>query len=253
MCSCCRGSSQIWWDMTHWYFAAFNKPYNGVQDHIARLFGRWQATAKSMGMNWGFQRGPLPRCLSTSLWAVSCASVAAKSLKAEQQQRVAYPWVEMWRLCKYSGPLSTGHGTTLEISDGCVQSVLAIPALAIDHQDADALLRVLQKVQVDMFQVPLPALALALERVGSFRGQAHMQEVARCLAKTFLDILDKFILERSASILEQELSVSPRYIYRCGYRQTRRDPRQQVGHMLASPASTCLSTHCGGVAASPPQ
>ena len=164
-------------------------------------------------MNWGFERGPLPRCSSTTLWAISCDLLVARTLHLTKQQGIAYPWEEMWRICKYSGEISTGHGT-LEISEGCVHSVLALPALAIDFQVADVLLGVLQKLKVDMFQVPLPTLALALERVGDLRSQAHMQKVARCLAKTFLDILDKFILERSVSILKLALSSAPRYEYR---------------------------------------
>ena len=223
-----RGASQIWWDLTHWYFAAFKNPYNGIQDQISRLFGRWQQTAASMGMSWGFERGPLPRCSSSSLWAISCDSVSAKTFSPKAQQGVAYPWAEMWHICRYSGPLSIAHGT-LEISEGCVHSVLGISPLAIDNKDVDALLQVLGKLKVDIAKVPLPTLALALERCGSLRSQKHMQNMARCLAKTFLDILDKFILERSGSMLKQELTRTPRYVYRCGMRQTRRDPRQQVG------------------------
>ena len=183
-----------------------------------------------MGMNWGFERGPLPRCLSTSLWAISCDTVVARTLDLKKQQGIAYPWVEMWRLCNYNGNMSTSYGT-LEIREGCVHSVYALHVLGIDHQVADAVLEALQKVKVDMFQVPLPNLALALERVGSLRSQAHMQRVARCLAQKFLGILDKFILERSVSILKEELSIGPRYEYRGGQRQTRHDPRLQVRHI----------------------
>ena len=227
-CSSCRGSSQIWWDLTHWYFEAFNKPYNGIQDQITRLFPRWQETAKSMGMSWGFERGSLPRCSSTTLWAITCDSLVAKTFSPQKQRGIAYPWAEMWRICGYSGPLSIGYGTTLEISDGCVHSVLALAPLGIDGQGAEALLGVLVKMKVDIAEVPLPTLALALERCGSLRGQEHMQNMARCLAKTLLDILDKFMLERSDSILKQELTITPRYVYRRGHRRTRQDPRHQV-------------------------
>ena len=229
ICSCCRGSNQIWWDLTHWYFAAFNKPYNGIQDQIARLFGRWQETAKSMGMSWEFERGPLPRCSSTCLWAISCDFVVSRTFGAKKQEGVAYPWAEMWRMCRYSGPLSIGHGFS-EINEGCVHAIFAMGVLALPDNGADALLGVLQKLKVDIFQVPLPTFVLALERCGSLSGQAHMQKVARVLAKTFLDVLDKFILERSDSILKPELPITPRYEYRGGNRQTRHDPRQQVGH-----------------------
>ena len=182
-----------------------------------------------MGMSWGFERGALPRCSSTALWAISCDAMVAKTLGPQRQQGIAYPWVEMWRMCGYSGPMSTGHGT-LEVQHGCVHAYLAMSPLAIDGQVAKALLGVLGKMRVDITEVPVPMLALALERCGSLRvqDQEHLQSMARGLAKPFLDTLDKFILERSASILTQELTVTPRYLYRSGHRQTHHDRRQQV-------------------------
>ena len=201
-------------------------------------------------MNWGFERGALPRCSSTSLWAISSATVVAKSFGPNKLQCIAYPWVEMWRLCEYNGKISTSIGT-VEIDKGCVHSVLALHALGVD--EADGVLEVLQKVKVDMFQVPLPTLALALERVGDLKKIAHMQRVARCLAKTFLGILDKFILERSVSILKEELSIGPRYEYRCGKRRKHQDPRLQVGHISISNQHMSLTALWGSCDLTSPQ
>ena len=246
---CCRGSS-LWWGLTHWYFSVFHKPYSGVQDFITRRFDRWAATAKSMDMAWEFERGPLPRYSSAYLWVISCDTVSGRRLRPQQQQAIAYSWEEMWRICKHSGEIRIGSGT-LKIHEGCVNLSSASLVLAVsDH--ADTLFEMLAKLKVNMFEVPVPTLALSLERVASLKGHVGSLQTARCLASNFLVILDRFIFQRSASILREELPIAVRYEYRCGRRQTRNDDRMQVGHMLAFPTSTCLSTHCWGVASSPP-
>ena len=208
---CCRGSS-IWWDLTHWYFSVFHKPYNGIQDCVTKKFERWKATAESMGMNWGFERGPLPRCSSTSLWAISCDAVFARTLRPNQQQAIAYPWEVMWSICNYSGEIHI-FGHRLEITEGCVNAASAVSALVKDDHVAGALLDGMSKLNVNVLRVPLPTLALSFERIATLRkGSLHLHTTARSLANTFLPMLDRFILETSSSILQKKLSI-PDVIY----------------------------------------
>ena len=199
-------------------------------------------------MGWEFERGSLPRCSTISLWVISCHAVTARTLRHPQVQAIAYPWVEMWSICKYSGQIRIGSGTLI-IHKGCVALSPGALTLLNVSDVSSTLLTFLAKLTSNALLVPVPTLALVLNRIASLKNHERSRASAQVLALNFIHILERFVFQESTSILRQKLSNPVRYEYRCGRRQTRNDPRMQVGYMLAA---TCPSTHCWGVASSPP-
>ena len=208
-------------DLTHWYYSMYEKPYEQVADMIRRLRHRCEDMCSKLQMPFGLKAGAWPHASLSTLWALTCELISARTLRPKVQKLIIAPWVAL-----FADDNSPGEPAAVAV-DGCndrpVDTVLAaLPAQLQTHVHA-----AMRKLGGQA----LPHVAFACARCSSLyiRHQTEYLLVAQDVGKKVLDILEKRFLGKDFQLWDSlPTGAQQQYAYRCGRRKTRADPRSQA-------------------------
>jgi len=216
-------------DLTEWYHACYNNPYESVQDCIARLHDRWQSHADTLGMTCSLQRGAQPKCSLETLFVLSTDLCSSRTTKRVVLKALLLPLAQLWSSCCQTGNLGcTGRldcPSSVEQAES-VDSLLALTLPVELHGKVSNMLRVFNDNS-------LPAAGLALARCAAlwpyYRGE-YLAAAASVGRKLMGAVEQKLLNEPTLLCADRPAEADQHYSYRCGRSWTRQDPRTKAGH-----------------------
>ena len=107
-------------DLHYVYFGCFINPFESLTHWLGRVSKLgWETHTVSMGFHWSLERGTLPRCSLGTMWALTSLLTSARSLPAEQSNKINRLLETMWLHCHYTGHIPAITPATASGQGGC--------------------------------------------------------------------------------------------------------------------------------------
>ena len=216
-------------DLTHWYFAMFENPYEHVTDMMCRLRSRWRDMCSKLNMPYSIEIGAWPHASLSAIWALTCELIAARPVKPTVQKHIIAPWVALWSVADHDSTILHLHGCndrwhSVAMTDVQTTEILQ---MLLEPQLHKAVLSAMNKLGGQS----LPEIAFACARCsGLYDRHAHLYlRAAEKLGNIALNVLEECFLGQGFQLTDTlPAGAHEHYTYRCGRSKTRTDPRVQA-------------------------
>ena len=206
-------------DLTHWYFAVYENPYEHISDWLCRIRGRWRDMCSRLNIPYALDSGAWPHASLSAIWALTCQLIAGRSLKPSMQKHVIKPWLEMWT------PAAGDDATA------AAQADWGLGVEALQHLLPAQLQKSALSTMRKLGGQSLPHIAFACARCSGLMGQYGDEYLkgVEALGQVVMDLLEaRFLGNRFQLSHILPAGALEHYAYRCGRSLTRKDPRTQA-------------------------
>ena len=233
----CEGG-EVFWDMTHLYFAIYSAPKKPPGDFWHTRTDEWHRLADALGAAIRVQLGFHSRCNTLALLTFMSLAASGRTISEPVGRRVLSVLTSIWQFCQGPGisdQIAVSAGGYIVLAGGCIdldQACAALPSLAHtrallqDARGASAWLR------GQGSRVELPRFFLALSRTFGLRPSAALSPLLHALLQSLTRAVDAAICQ--GKVAAPLTSATPpgartRYRYGCsdrGYHWTRPDQQE---------------------------
>ena len=180
-----------------------------------------------LNMPYNVASGAWPYASLSSLWALTCELVAARTLRVKVQTLIMAPWVELWSACECTSFQLHGCDDRWHSIDLGKATAVEILQIMLEPQLHKYVLSILRKLAGK----GLLEIAFACARCSGLynRHASQFLRVAEKVGKAVADLTEECFLKQGLQLSSTlPAGAVEHYTYRCGRVQTRSDPRAQA-------------------------